>query len=261
MELTHTSSSLAFTATQAVHSEAHNKNTVLSPAPAFRVSRAVIVRTLLLVTLVLLGIHLIVVASFVFDIDFPQKMAFYFDREANVPTYFSSCLLLFAAGILALIAFVKRAERDPYTLHWVLLALVFLCLSLDEAVSFHELLIEPLRRKFQTSGLLRFPWVVAGAVFALGFGLFYLPFLRALSHPMLRLFIASAAVYVTGVIGLEMVGGYFYVDYSDFSAASWPYMMAMTLEETFEMLGIILFIHTLLAYLKAYKSTLSLTFS
>lgn len=231
------------------------------PLLAVRVRRNTVVRGLLLGVGLLLSLHLLVIGSFVLDLDFPRKMTFYFDREENLPTYFSSFLLLVAASLLALLAGLKRTERDPLTAHWLLLALVFVGLSLDETLSFHERLIEPLRQRYHTSGLLRFPWVIVGAGAVLGLGAIYLPFLWALARPIRHLMLAAAALYLGGALGLEMLGGYFYIDYNDFSAASYPYMAVMTLEETCEMLGVILFIHALLTHLKTLRPTFGLSFT
>jgi hypothetical protein len=139
-----------------------------------------------------------------------------------------------------------------------MLACIFLMLSLDEAVSLHEYLIEPLRHKFQLSGYLRFPWVILGGLFVLVFAFSYLKFFLALPKNMKVLFFTSGFIYVLGVIGFEMIGGSLYVAFDDFSENSLPYMVVMTIEETLEMCGVVFFIFTLLHYLKAYKPTFKL---
>jgi len=62
------------------------------------------------------------------------------DAEANVPTWFSSLLLLLAAALLAAMARAKHVRRDPFTPLWIALAMVFAGLSVDEFASVHELL-------------------------------------------------------------------------------------------------------------------------
>ena len=51
---------------------------------------------------------------------------------------------------------------------WTRLALVFVYLSLDEALSFHERLNRPVRDLLDTSGALYYAWVIPYALFALG---------------------------------------------------------------------------------------------
>ncbi len=69
------------------------------------------------------------------------------------------------------------------------------------------------------------------------------------------LFFVSGATYVLGAIGFEMIGGSLYINSKDMSL---PYMLVMTVEETLEMSGIILFIFTLLLYLKSYAPKVNL---
>lgn len=185
-------------------------------------------------------------------------MKFYFDREGNLPSYFSAIILLFASTILVFIAILKRRDKDSFSSQWAFLAILFLALSVDEAVSFHEILIEPLRKAYQLSGVLRFPWVIVGGAFVGIFCIAYLRFLLSLSRLMQRLFLLSGAIYIGGVLGCEMLSGYLFIGYDNFSENSLPYMLAMTLEETLEMSGILLFIHTLLRYVKAYSPQLTL---
>ena len=56
--------------------------------------------------------------------------AFMLRQEANIPTWFAASTLLVCSILLATIALAKKAQGDRYTLHWSVLALIFLCLSL-----------------------------------------------------------------------------------------------------------------------------------
>jgi len=68
---------------------------------------------------------------------------FNLNNEMNVPAWHSSSTLLLCSILLGLIANHKMREGDGYSLHWVGLALIFVFLSLDEAISVHERLIAP----------------------------------------------------------------------------------------------------------------------
>jgi len=65
-------------------------------------------------------------------------LAFSLDKEANVPSWFSSALLLTAAAVLALVALDALARNAPWGRHWGGLSLVFVALSLDETAEIHE---------------------------------------------------------------------------------------------------------------------------
>lgn len=212
-------------------------------------SHAGLLRTLALTAGVLFGLHLLTVVAYLLHWPAAFTMAdkFYFDRESNFPSIFSFLLLLTAAALLGVIASHKRRHADPFKFQWRLLAWIFLGLALDEAVSIHELLIDPLRFAFHLSGWLRFSWVLVGVPVVGGLGLAYLRFLQALPTPARVRFMVAGAVYVTGVIGLEMISGCFFVNIEDRSPT---YLLLMTLEETAEIVGVLLFIRALLLYLR-----------
>jgi len=227
------------------------------PTLKLKVSSAL--KYLALAAIALILLNLLVVISYQLGFTFPARDKFYFDREDSLPTYYSAILLLTAAFILSLIAVLKKKEKDSFTIHWAVLAIIFLGLSIDEAVSFHELLIEPLRQKFELTGYLRFSWVIAGGLFVVVFGIAYLKFFLALPPQMKVLFFVSGAIYVLGVIGFEMIGGSIYQGSTGVRDTSLPYMVVMTIEETLEIVGMSLFIYTLLQYIKSYTPEFKLS--
>lgn len=56
--------------------------------------------------------------------------------EENIPAFYSAALLLSAAVLLGRIAFLKRRSR--YCLYWASLSMLFVYLSVDEAMAIHE---------------------------------------------------------------------------------------------------------------------------
>src|SRR5919202_4963279 len=81
---------------------------------------------------------------------------FSLDREENVPSWFSSALLLSAAALLALVALDARARRDRWGRHWGGLALVYTLLSLDETAEIHERVGSWLRAHLNLHGPLHY---------------------------------------------------------------------------------------------------------
>ena len=63
------------------------------------------------------------------------------DREANIPTWYSSSALLVASGLLAIIAKVQASLGAPFVRHWAALSLIFLFMSIDESAAFHDKVI------------------------------------------------------------------------------------------------------------------------
>lgn len=178
-------------------------------------------------------------------------------QEGNVPTWYQSMTLLACAGLLAAIARRRRRLGAPYAVHWTVLAVIFLGLSIDEAASIHEMAVHPLRAAWHARGIFYFAWVIPGGAAVLLVGLAYLPFLAALSAPTRGLFIAAGALYVGGALGMELVGGYV-ADYHE--KENLAYIVASTVEEGLEMVGIVIFIRALMGYLGGTTGTVELRF-
>lgn len=168
---------------------------------------------------------------------------FNLNTENNVPTYFSSFLLLASSALLAVIAHVQTPSSH-YRRHWIGLAVIFLFLSIDEMASFHERLVEPMRGLLDAGGWLYYAWVIPGIAFVLLFGLVYLRFWFDLPSRPRRLFSLAGLTYVAGAIGLELVGGW----YVDLYERNFTYELITTVEETLEMAGIAIFAYALLVY-------------
>jgi hypothetical protein len=170
------------------------------------------------------------------------------DGESTVVTWFSSLGLAAASLLLLCVAGVQRQKSDGDVWPRMLLGWLFAFLALDESISLHELLINPLRRYLGANGMLYFTWVVPGFLAVFFLGLAYLRFLLRLPRHTARLFIASAAAYLGGALGLELVGGAL----AEQEGLRGPrYSVAMTLEETLEMVGIGLFLYSLLDYARS----------
>lgn len=178
--------------------------------------------------------------------------SFYTDSEANVPTYFNTIVLFIPALLAAGIASLKNAEKDGFRFQWMGLALVFLYLSLDEASVIHEKLIPPMRALFnyeRFGGIFYFAWVIPGMAAVLIFALAYLRFFLNLENKYKFLFFISLFIYVSGVIGGEMLSGHFAgtIGFKNFTYATYT-----SVEESLEWIGCSLIIYSFLEYIKQY---------
>jgi len=169
------------------------------------------------------------------------------NEERNLPAWFSSTILLLCGFLLGTIARIRSGQRHPYARHWRSMAVIFCALSIDEIVCMHEMTMRPLKGALNAGSFLMYAWVIPGSAFAALFALANVKFLLHLPRRTRGLFVASGAIYVAGALGLEMVGAY----YDSFGKVTdWPYVVICTLEEMCEMAGVILFIHTLMTYLR-----------
>lgn len=175
------------------------------------------------------------------------------DDEANAPAFFSTVLLLLATALLAAVARHQHSHRERDARHWWALTVVFLALSFDEAAEIHETMIGPFQRLFEGNRFVYFGWVVPGAAFVVVVGLFFLRFLFELEPKTRNRFILAGAIFVGGALGIEVVEGYIA---SGRGEDNWTYVIAFTMQELLEMVGIVVFIHAILDHLSRLTSGL-----
>ena len=185
-------------------------------------------------------------------IHFTEKM--YLDVELNVLTYFSALMLFVGAVLFGSIGILKKKEAAPYATHWIVLALIFVFLSIDEVVSIHEMLNRPVRFWIRPQGIFSFEWVVIGIPFVLLLTLLYLRFFLHLPKRYKWLFAISAGFYIAGALGYEMIGA----GHSDSYGWDDLYDLIATVEEALEMTGLVIMIYALTAYLAEHYDQLQL---
>jgi len=166
------------------------------------------------------------------------------DGEANVPSWFQSLVLFSCALRSRYVAWIRIGLGDPWVVHWKVLSILLLFLSLDEAVSLHEMAAAPLRTWLGASGPFFFAWVLPGAILALIVALAFARFMFHLT-PRVRLhFVLAGILYLTGAVGMELLGGYLSSPWDP--QREWAYLLAMTTEEVLEMIGAAVLLHALL---------------
>ncbi len=223
-----------------------------APAPSATIYPARFARRLALITLLLVVIST-AGQLFKFTTGHGQVYGliqlFFVGQENNIPTYFSSLIVLISAVLLGVIASYKRREEDVFARRWAVLALIFLYISMDEMASIHEMLIRPMRELFGTGGLLYFGWVVPFAALLVVFAWYFIRFWLHLPQPVKGLVAAAGLLYVGGAMGVELLGG----RHADLHGTNnLPYRMYQTVEESMEMFGVVLFIYGLLKYMSAH---------
>ena len=151
--------------------------------------------------------------------------------------------------MLAIIAKVKNKKQDRYYQHWKYLALIFLYLAVDEGVKIHERSIEPVRNALNLGGFFYYAWIVPAIILFSLFCLIYLKFVSSLPKKTRLLFILCAITFVSGAIGVEMIGGKITALQGQ---GNLTYVFAATIEEFLEMVAIACYIYSLLDYIKKY---------
>ena len=175
------------------------------------------------------------------------------DAEHSLPAWYESFLMLAASGLLGMLAALAPHNDSRNRLPWMLLAVIFLVMSIDEVVAFHEVSMAPLRDAFKLTGFLYFAWVVVAAPILLVLALYFIPFLLRLPRCTAVRFCIAGALFVGGAFGLEFVGGYYA---SSLGVESVAYKITASLEECLEITGMTLFVLSLLQHLATNQPSL-----
>jgi len=175
----------------------------------------------------------------------------------NIPTLYSSFALIVVSILLSSIASIHKKLGCSY-FPWLGLAIIFLFLSIDEIAAIHESFTKPVREllSLDASGVLLYAWVIPYGIALVVFVVSYLKFLMSLPKKIMILFVVSGATFVAGALGLELLGGW----YEDlYGARNLTSALFLTCEEFLEMLGIVIFIYTLLLYIASQFKSLTIT--
>jgi hypothetical protein len=154
------------------------------------------------------------------------------DGAHNVPASFSSLLLLLCSGLLGIITHARKRQGERDSLYWMGLAAIFLFLSFDELFTTHAHSI--------------IAWVIPYGIGISVLALVYLRFLLRLPTSVRSLTVSAGAIYVTGALGFELLGGAYAEEHR---TKNLVFAMLVAGEETLEMGGTLLFLYALMTYI------------
>jgi len=171
---------------------------------------------------------------------------FYVGEESNVPTWYSSCLLLLCSALLWVIASASKRAHDGRSRWWSVLSVVFLLMSIDETATIHERIGGLCEHVFGTHFFRDFGFVLPGAILVLITTLVFLRFVLSLPPATRKLLILAAVLYAWGASGMEAVS----LGWTARHSPALPmYSFLVTIEEVFEMSGVLVFIYALTSYI------------
>lgn len=225
--------------------------------------RKVTVLLLQIITLLILGYFLekeiVYFLNTKYYIRDPSRFLHYFDfdSESNFPSLYSALALAFCSYLLAVITVFKKRVKDKYSRHWQALSAIFLFLAIDENCSIHEVFIPITRKVIDVRGIFYFAWVIPASVLIIVFLAVFRKFVFQLPKKYKNLFILAGTIYLSGALGMELLGGYI-VD--SFGFNTMQYVVVSTIEELLEMFGVVIFINALLSYIQSYLSKVNIVF-
>lgn len=188
--------------------------------------------SVLALALVLVAVHLGLYSYHyqVEELPWLLRQLFDLDEENNIPTWYSSFLLLNNAFFLHLYSTQKDIPKKSY---WSLLSAGFLLLAIDEVAGLHETL----------NTAIEMNWAILGGIGVLFVGVFFVPFLLAIPKQLALWFMLSGSLYFSGAILVELLG-------EDLDSDSLTYALTVSLEEGLEMIGAWLFLNVMLQAMK-----------
>jgi hypothetical protein len=132
-------------------------------------------------------------------------------------------------------------------------------MSFDEAAQIHEGLVGLSLRETigRGEGIWFYPWYTFFIPLVVLIGLAYIPFLRRLPRRFMLRFVAAGVVFLSGSIGVEMLESYMAYQTGQ-NIAGGLLGLSYLAEETCEMVGVVILIHTLLLYIAEAGVSLSL---
>ena len=184
---------------------------------------------------------LLLYLRFAHDVEYLYGLAPLFDpsREANVPTWFSSALLLGSAIALAQV-------RGPDRRWWLVLAAAFCLASLDETANLHELLSQQARRRLLQPGFGQL-WVLFVGPVALVFLAVYARFIRRQEKAVRHAFALGAALFVGGALGVEVLE----IVIERRGSSRMAVALTLLAQEVMELTGAVVLLHASLTNLRA----------
>lgn len=178
------------------------------------------------------------------------------DSESSLATVYAILQVGTCAAAAFLVSFVLRRRGRPWAGHWFAVGLLLVAVAVEEQVGWHETLSHKLTDAWDTSGLLRFAWVLPGVVVVGLLTVVFLRFVVALPPPIRGLVVAAASVYVAGAVGVEMFSGL--ADDGRVSLST-AWVALTTLEETLELLGVALMGYAIGRYLTQFAGPVTVT--
>lgn len=169
------------------------------------------------------------------------------NEDVSIGAWFSMSLWLIAATLAYAVG--RQAHwRASASWHWNGLAVLCLFLSLDEGAALHEKVGDTIKEHLQLGGIFHWSWVLYGIALLVFVGLLFGKFLLTLPRRSLWTFLIAGAVFCTGALGFEMYASN--VASGDIQFLPWlGWSASVLIEETLEMLGVVIAIGELLRLL------------
>tara|TARA_B100000787_G_scaffold75282_1_gene55458 strand:+ start:567 stop:1181 length:615 start_codon:yes stop_codon:yes gene_type:complete len=166
---------------------------------------------------------------------------FSIDLEMTIPAWYQGLLLMACAISIIINDLIIKLPLNKYC---ILFSIIFITLSIDEVITIRERIEGFYYKYFLNRGYilsfehdLIFSFLVLSLIILIAY--ISIKFLSLHNNYNRKLFILSGFIYVFGALGLDLIGSNFE------DKMSLIYQISTMLEELFEMIGLIIFLHVM----------------
>jgi len=170
-------------------------------------------------------------------------------HEPSIPAFYSAIVMLAAAAVLWFLGVYDPHGGRHRRVAWRALSIVMVALAIDEVAMFHEMGTAAMERLGINSPF-HFSWVVPGGIFTCLIVICFSRLLFSLGRRTRALIVGSGVLFISGAIGMEIIAGLIFeaAESEHEALSSTAHVLLQAVEEGLEMLGMALFLCTLLDY-------------
>jgi hypothetical protein len=217
-----------------------------------KVTLALVWGWVILLTLSLLTRYLAITPNPIHHVRMVIAARFDHDGEASLPAWYQGMGLFMCGVFLAAVAARTHQRRMPGATRWAILSGMFALCSADEVAMLHETFGNSLSAHLGHLGFGVYSWILGGIPVVVALAIAFVPLILKMPRAIMITLIVAGIFYVIGAVGFEVIEAKI-----DALYGTMTFSLVSAVEETFEMIGIILFIRGTLAYaheIQAFES-------
>jgi len=214
-----------------------------------KVTLALVWGWVILLTLSLVTRYLAITPNSFHHVTMVAAARFDHDGEASLPAWYQGMGLFMCGVFLSAVAVRTHQRRMKGAKRWAILSCLFGLCSADEVAALHETFGNSLSSHIGHLGFGVYSWIIAGVPLVTVLAIAFVPLILKMPRPIMITLILAGVFYVVGAVGFEVIEAKI-----DNLYGTMPFVYVTAVEETFEQIGIILFIRGALAYAQEIRA-------
>lgn len=165
------------------------------------------------------------------------------DSEESISTWLSILLAFYVALITYRCGADAMRSGARFGTHWFILSALFILVAFDDFAGLHEKMSSLLSNRSGPAGIFYNAWALPAGIISLAGLALFTPFVLSFAWRIALLMLLSAALFLGGAVGLEMIGGSVY---EAMGPENLRYRALTNTEEALELAGLLLFTYAVL---------------